>query len=92
MNVSTQRFDLPEVFVKIKCEVHPWEFAFVAVLDHPFFAVTDTNGCFRLPEGLTPGRYTIEAAHPKAGRVSREIVVEPGVPCVADFTFAVPPP
>ena len=34
------------------------------------FAVTDDKGHFRLPGGLPAGKYTIEAVHPKAGRVA----------------------
>src|SRR6185295_8991177 len=34
----------PENFLRIKCDVHPWEFAYLSVVDHPYFALTDTNG------------------------------------------------
>jgi hypothetical protein len=64
-------FSKPEVFVKVKCEVHDWMFAYVGVVSHPFFAVTDTNGVFQLPDGLPPGTYDITAAHLKAGTVTQ---------------------
>lgn len=60
------KFDKPEVFVKFKCDVHPWMFAYVGVVDNPFFAVTGPDGSFKL-SGLPDGDYTIVAAHPKAG-------------------------
>lgn len=68
-------FNSPEVFVQFKCDVHPWMFAYVGVVDHPWFAVTDQNGNFTLPAGLPPGRYTIAAVHLKAGEKTREIRV-----------------
>lgn len=73
--IEVRRFTRPEVFVKIKCEMHPWEFAYVGVVPHPFFAVTDTNGNFRLPEGLPDGTYTLDAVHPKAGTNSVLVVL-----------------
>ena len=34
--------------VPFKCDVHGWMNAYVGVLDHPFFAVTDKDGKFSL--------------------------------------------
>jgi hypothetical protein len=52
--------------VKIRCNLHPWEWAFVTVVEHPFFAVTDAEGKFEI-KGLPAGKYVVEAAHRKAG-------------------------
>ena len=41
-------FDTAEAFIRVKCDVHPWEFAYISVSDHPFFAVTDKDGSFRI--------------------------------------------
>lgn len=80
-------FPNAEVFVQFKCEVHPWMFAYVGVVDHPWFAVTDQNGNFSLPTGLPPGQYTLAAAHLKAGEILQQInVTETGVEPVT-FTF-----
>lgn len=79
-------FENPEFFMRFKCDVHPWEFAYVSVLEHPFFAVTDANGNFAI-DGLPPGRYTIEAHHRKAGILRREITVEEFRNASADFHF-----
>lgn len=67
-------FAKPEVMVKIKCEVHPWMAAYVGVLDHPFFAVTDDQGNFEIKD-LPAGKYTIEAWHEKFGTQTQEIEV-----------------
>lgn len=88
---ATQKdFEKPEIFVRMKCDVHPWEFSYVGVVEHPFFAVTDTNGVFCLPAGLPHGRYTLAAAHVKAGETTQEILVqdEPAYPI--EFALNVP--
>jgi hypothetical protein len=90
--VTPQRFDLAEVLIKIKCELHPWEFAFVGVVEHPFFAVSDKDGAYRLPPNLPPGQYVIEAVHPKAGSVTQELRVGAGDAKMVDFVLEVPPP
>lgn len=55
-------FDKEEFMFKIKCDVHPWMGAYVTVLKHPFFAVTGTDGKFKI-DGLPDGTYTVEAWH-----------------------------
>jgi len=76
--VNEKSFGVPEVLLRIKCDVHPWMNAHVGVFEHRFFAVTDSNGQFRLPAGVPAGKFTLEAAHPKGGIVSQEITVAPG--------------
>ena len=67
----------PSPFIQFKCDVHPWEYAYVAVLDHPFFAVTGSEGTFELPP-LPAGRYTLEAVHLKAGMSSQRVTIGRG--------------
>ena len=80
----------PEIFVRLRCDVHPWEFSYVGVVAHPFFSVTDTNGVFCLPAGLPHGRYVLAAAHVKAGETLKEIVVQGDNPNPIDLAFSVP--
>jgi hypothetical protein len=63
-----------ETLIRFKCDVHPWMFSYIAVFDHPFFAVTDKDGGFKIPK-LPAGKYTLEVLHRKAGKVSKEITV-----------------
>ncbi len=83
-------FEQPELFLKFRCDVHPWMFAYVCVLDHRFFAVTDKTGAFVLPN-LPPGKYVIEAVHRKAGILAQEITIGTEDRQTADFIFAVQP-
>ena len=73
--VNDVSFDKPEVMVRVKCDVHPWMFAYIGVQDHPYFAVTDKDGNFSI-KNLPPGKYTIEAYHLKAGALTQDIEVK----------------
>jgi hypothetical protein len=75
----------PEVF-KIQCDVHRWMSAWVAVFDHPYFAVTGDDGSFKLPV-LPPGKYTIRAWHETLGTQEREVNVEAGKTPEVRFSF-----
>lgn len=86
-SVTERKFDKPEVFVKFKCDVHPWMFAYMGVVDNPFFAVTGKDGAFKIPN-LPPGKYTLAAVHPKLGEQTKEITVVEGANTAIDFTFA----
>jgi RNA polymerase sigma factor (sigma-70 family) len=74
----TKSFPLPEMFASLKCDVHPWMFSYVCVLDHPWFAVSDRDGNFQFPLPLPPGTYTIAASHRRAGEVTQTMVVISG--------------
>jgi hypothetical protein len=68
---NEKSFDQPEVLVRMKCDVHPWMFAYIGVVDHPYFAVTDKDGNFTI-KNVPPGKYTVEAYHLKAGAKTQE--------------------
>ncbi len=82
----TVSFDKPEPFLKFQCDVHPWMFAWVSVFDHPYFAISAKDGTFKIAN-VPPGKYTIQAAHRKAGTVTQEIEVKEGSPAKVDFTL-----
>jgi hypothetical protein len=82
----TLSFPKPEMFLKLKCDVHQWMFAWVSVFDHPYFAVSAKDGTFKIPN-VPPGKYTIKAMHRKAGAVTQVIEVKEGAPTKADFTL-----
>jgi hypothetical protein len=85
-------FEQPELFLKFKCDVHPWMFAYVTVLDHPYFAVTDKNGAFVIPH-VPPGKYAVQALHRKAQSTVQEITIGPeDREPVLQFDFTVFPP
>ncbi len=82
------RFQKSEAFIRIKCDVHPWMFAYVSVLPHPFFALTDTNGYYSIQGGLPPGDYILGAAHLKSGTLlDAKVSLKNGSETTKDFQF-----
>jgi len=86
-------FRKQEILVRFKCDVHPWEFAYVGVVEHPFFAVTDKEGRFII-SNVPPGDYVLEAYHLKTHGVNpgltQQVSVRTGEAAVADFTLELP--
>ncbi len=82
----TFSFPKPEEFLKFKCDVHPWMFAWVSVFDHPYFAVSGKDGTFTI-KNVPPGKYTVKAIHRKAGSATEEVEVKEGAPAKADFAL-----
>jgi len=81
-----KKFEAPEIMVKLKCDVHPWMSAFIGVLNHPFFSVSNDSGVFEIKD-LPAGEYTIEAWHEKYGAQIQKVTVSEDVPAAVEFTF-----
>ena len=83
-------FTAPENFLKFKCDVHQWMFAWVTVVDHPYFALTGKDGKFTI-KGVPAGKYTLTALHRKAAPtgVDKEIEVKDGAAATADFALEI---
>ena len=77
-------FSTREVMVPFKCNVHAWMNAYVGVLEHPFFAVTDDAGRFSIAQ-LPAGSYTIEVWHERLGTQTQQVTV--GAKDTKDLTF-----
>ena len=84
-NMSTTRtFDSVEVMVPFKCDVHRWMNSYAGVLDHPYFAVSGTDGSFSIGN-VPPGDYTVGVWHERLGE--QEIAVTVGEMATADASF-----
>ena len=70
-------FATREVMVPVKCNVHAWMNAYIGVLEHPFFAVSDADGRFAIPR-LPAGTYTLEIWHERFGTQTRQVTVAAG--------------
>ena len=81
-------FARADVLIPIKDNHHPWERAYVGVMDHPFFAVSDKLGKFEI-RGLPAGTYKLVAWHEEFGEQELEVTLVPGEIRSADLTFDV---
>lgn len=79
-------FSREEIAIPVKCNIHPWMRGYIAVLKHPYFAVTGPDGSFDL-RGLPPGTYLIEAWHEKLGTAKQKVTVGAGETKTLDFVF-----
>jgi plastocyanin len=86
---ASVELNTPEPLFPVKCDVHPWMQAYVAVMEHPFFAVTDVDGAFEIA-GLPAGEYQVEAWHEKLGTRTGTVTVADGETGSVDFQFDVP--
>ena len=82
-------FPIAEI-VKIRCDIHAWMSALVAVEAHPFHRVTGGDGSFALG-GLPAGEYVVEAWHEKLGAQQQTVSIAEGETRTITFTFRVRP-
>jgi len=78
--------------LKIQCVIHPWEMAYVHVLRNPYFAITDTNGEFRIAD-VPVGNHVLGATHEFAtgtNSIQRSLTVLAGQITAANFTINAP--
>ena len=76
-----------DVPFSIRCNVHPWMTAWAVVLDHPYYAVTGSDGRFSIPN-LPAGSYELEIWHEVAGAQTQTITVGSNATAVAEFTIS----
>jgi len=75
----------PEPFA-LKCDIHPWMRSYCAVLEHPYYDVTEKDGKYEISD-LPPGEYEIQAWHEKLPPITETVMVTDDKPAVVDFTF-----
>ena len=84
--IPTERpFSAPGL-VMVKDVDHPWPTAYIAVFDHPYFAVTAPNGTFTI-DGVPPGKYTVVAWHERTGRAEQMVEVTAAGTARADLVL-----
>lgn len=82
-------FDVPENFLRFKCDVHVWMFAYVSVFDHPWFSVSGKDGHYRIHD-VPAGQYSVVAMHRKAGTLKKTVKVK-DQDVKLDFVFETKP-
>lgn len=80
------RFRRPER-VRTTCDIHTWMEAWIIVSAHPYYAVTDEKGEFKLTD-VPPGTYTLELWHETLGTVGKTVTVRSKAETRVEFTLS----
>jgi hypothetical protein len=84
-----ESFAREEIGIPVKCNVHSWMRAYIAVFRHPYFSVSNDAGSFQI-RNLPPGTYTVTAWHEKLGSSRQKITVGAGESKALQFAFKAP--
>jgi plastocyanin len=76
-----------ELMLRLGCDIHRWMTAYIGVVSHPYFAVTDDKGTFRI-ERVPPGTYTIHAWQERYGPLKKTVRVTAGGTATVDFSYS----
>ena len=74
--------------VDVFCSIHENMHCVMLVLENPYFASTDGNGDYKIPD-VPPGTYKLEAWHERLPADEQEIVVPTNGEVRADFTLTI---
>jgi plastocyanin len=83
-NSRPVRFDRAGI-VRVFCDIHSHMNAYILVFNHPFFAMTDADGRYRI-ENVPPGTYGVIAWNEGTSSEIRPITVPDGGVAELDFT------
>ena len=76
-----------EVAIPVKCNIHPWMRAYIAVVKGPF-SLSNDAGSFKL-DNVPAGTYTLTAWQETYGTQTQKVTVAAGKPVTTDFSFKV---
>jgi len=79
------RFDRPGI-VRVFCDIHSHMNAFILVFSHPFFAITDVEGRYRI-DNVPPGTYNVIAWNEGLFSEPRPAAVPDGGATELDFVL-----
>lgn len=74
--------------VSLKCDLHPWMRAYLLPLEHPYGAVTDSEGKFEI-KNIPVGKHVFRIWHERAEFLVRkhEVEIKAGEPAVLKLSF-----
>ena len=75
-----------EVMLHLKCDIHNWMNAYVAIVTNPYFAVSDMAGTFQIDK-VPAGTYMLQAWHERFGPITKTVTVKAGAVATVDFTY-----
>jgi len=85
-SVKTIRFRKGHYIFRTQCGVHDFMQSWGIAVGNPYFAVTDADGRFAIPD-LPPGEYDVIAWHPQMKVRAGRVTVAAGGAATVDFRF-----
>ena len=73
--VIETKIEKPEMPIKVQCDAHGWMHAWWISEDHPYYAVTDEKGAFKIAD-VPPGDYDLELWHETLGKQTQKVTVK----------------
>jgi len=70
------KVDKAEWPIHVVCDVHPWMSAYWLSMDQPYYAVTATDGSFKITD-LVAGDYEVEIWQEKLGKKTEKVSIKP---------------
>ena len=71
----SKTFEYPET-IKLTCDLHKKSYAWVVVLENPYFDITDRNGYFEICD-IPHGTYKFRVWHEELGTLEKEVKINP---------------
>ena len=71
----SKTFEYPEI-IKLTCDIHKKSYAWIVVLDNPYFDITDRNGYFEICD-IPPGTYKFQVWHEELDKLEKEVKINP---------------
>ena len=69
--ILKKRFERPAIIL-LRCGIHHWMHAIVVVRGHPYYALTNESGRFKI-SGIPNGNYTLHVWHQALGELKKEV-------------------
>ncbi|MBI4641232.1 MAG: hypothetical protein HY731_11090 [Candidatus Tectomicrobia bacterium] len=84
--VMSEKIEKPE-FIKVNCDAHSWMQGWLVAAEHPYYALTDENGAFKLTD-VPAGTYTLKIWHEVLGEQTKQITVSAKGEAKASFELS----
>jgi len=74
-------------FIQVRSNTHNWIRGYIFIFDHPYAAVTGSNGTFEI-DSLPAGEYVLKAWHEGFGTQEKKISIKSGKSMEVEIAFA----
>jgi plastocyanin len=73
--------------VNVNCDAHEWMAGYIEVLPNPYFAVTGSDGSFKITD-IPPGSYSVKVWHENLGEKTEKVTVPASGTAKLDVAFS----